>query len=73
MSIQAQLNNQAFIQLPLAEAAMQAASSNIRGSMETIILRELDRCSPCLDNMSHDQKTALDSTIIDIFKNREWI
>jgi hypothetical protein len=73
MSIQSQLNNQAFVQLPLVFAAMKDAARHTRASMETTTLPQLDRCSPCLDDMSYDQKATLDSAIIDIFKNRDWI
>jgi len=73
MSIQSQLNNHSFNQLPLVCAAMQAASGNIHGSMEAITLRELDRCSPCLDDMTATEKVTLELSILCIFKNREWI
>jgi len=74
MSIQEQLkNDQAFRQLPLVYATIKAASGNTRYSIEAITLRELDRCSPCLDNMSSDQKSDLENKLITIFENCDWI
>ena len=73
MSIQAQLNQQAFAQLNQTHASMKAAERNIRGSMEQIALRALSNCKPCLDDMTQDQKNALDEIIVETFKHRDYI
>lgn len=73
MSIQAQLNHEAFIQLPKTYAAMKNATGNILGSMEQTTISKLMNCSPCLDDMTDQQKEKLDSDMIELFKHKEWI
>ncbi len=74
MSMQSQLNKAAFEQLKYTFSAMQSAENgSIRGSMEQITLRELSNCRPCLDDMTSEQKNALDTKIVEIFRAREYI
>lgn len=73
MSIQAQLNHAAFIQLSKTYSAMKNATGNIRGSMEQTTISKLMNCSPCLNYMTDQQKEKLDSDMIKLFKHKEWI
>jgi hypothetical protein len=73
MSLQSQLNNAAFSQLPQVYAAMKLASGYLLGSMEQYTFDRLMKCSPCLDDMNEAQKTELDNDIIKTFRYREWI
>jgi hypothetical protein len=73
MSLQSQLNNDAFSKLPKTFAEMQKATGNIKGSMEQYVFNQLMNCSPCLDNMNDNQINLLDEKIIKVFAYREWI
>lgn len=73
MSTQAKLNQEAFSQLPKTYAEIKNATGNIRGSMEQTTISKLMNCSPCLDDMTDQQKEKIDSDMIELFKHKEWI
>lgn len=72
MSLQALFNEQALQELPKVWAAFCEAESGFdRGQIESIALRELSNCTPCLDDMSQEQKNDLDSEIMSMIEYRK--
>lgn len=74
MSIQSALNNAAFEQLPETyKAIKKAKDGHIRGTMEQYALNKIMNCTPCLDDMSEEQKIRLDEKIVLGFIERELL
>lgn len=67
MSIQAQLNNDAFSMLPRLSEALKTASQYVTDQMIACALREIMNSSPCLADMNQQQIENLDNDLMDRF------
>jgi hypothetical protein len=64
MSIQHTFDNLALAMLPSVLDAIESAEQHNASQIRHIALREIMSCSPCLDEMSHHERTVLAAFIL---------
>ncbi len=73
MPIQASFNNQAILQLPRISALINKADQKISNQMIDRTLRIVNNCTPCLNDMSANQKEDMQDQLIETFKYFKFI
>ena len=73
MPLQQSLNNQAISQLPKISELIKSANQSDADQMTSRALREINNCTPCLDDMSEEQKNGMQDDLISSFKYNGWI
>ena len=74
MNIQAQFNNEAINSLPCVSSAIKECTDSFsKNQMRHHALRRISNTSIPLDEMTEKQKLSFAQSLIEEFKNNQWI